>query len=176
MQSARVAEHDEGGIELSDLVQQEVLYHKSYEVTLVVLNVLPSLHHLGKPLSKRCVPHWEDVDVLVEVFPTLPLVQLLRTAVVVLGVEHQSLHPSQCAVVLTHSPLRKALKECLGVSEHEFLEESAGVDARGVGGGSIRRKSILLGEADIEQVLLEVPSQLEVIFTLVAIEVDEDDS
>lgn len=63
-----VADHDEGGVELSDLIQQEVLYDEPDEVTLVVLDVLLALEHLWELLAKHGHAQWKHVDVLVEVF------------------------------------------------------------------------------------------------------------
>ena len=52
MQAATVAEHDERGIELSNLVQQEILDHEPYEIAFMVLDVLLALHHLRESLAQ----------------------------------------------------------------------------------------------------------------------------
>jgi len=104
VEPSAVAEHDERGIELPYLVQKEIFDHEPDEVTLVVLYVLFSLHHLRKALTKGRKPHWKNIEVLVEVLPSFVVftfVQFLCAAVIVLWVEHQSLHSSQCPVILT---------------------------------------------------------------------------
>lgn len=67
MYPSAVADHDEGGVELSDLIQQEVLYYEPDEVTLVVLDVLLALKHLWEFLAEHRHAERKHVDVLVEV-------------------------------------------------------------------------------------------------------------
>ena len=131
MYASTVADHDECGVELADLIQQKISNNKPDEVTLVVFNILPVLHHLLELLKQDRHSDRKDVNVLVEVLPHLViliLVQPLGINMVILGVETQPLHPRESLVVLADVAVRETLIERLTVSEHEFLKEPFGVD------------------------------------------------
>lgn len=72
-----VADHDEGGVELSDLIQQEVLYDEPDEVTLVVLDILLTLEHLRELLAQHRHAQRKHVDVLVEVLPSFVVLHVV---------------------------------------------------------------------------------------------------
>lgn len=69
--AAAVADDDEGGVELPDLVEHEVANDEADEVTLVVLNILLVLQDLLELLIEDGHPDGEDIGVLVEVFVLL---------------------------------------------------------------------------------------------------------
>lgn len=70
---------------------------------------------------------------------------------VVLWVEVQSIHFGERPIILTNRPLAEALEEGLRVLEHQLLEEPSRVDLL-----DIIQLGLLLGEAHIEEVLLEI--------------------
>lgn len=77
MYPSAVADHDEGWVELSDLVEEEVLDDESDEVALVVFDVLLALEHLRELLAKHRHPKWKHIDVLVEVFTGLVVLHVV---------------------------------------------------------------------------------------------------
>lgn len=87
---------------------------------------------------------------------------------VLLGVESEAFLLGESLVVLRDILVRVGFVDGLAILEHEFFEESFGVDLPG-----FVKFGLLLGKTDIQQVLLEVPGELEVILALVPVEIQE---
>jgi hypothetical protein len=56
MNSAAVADHNQGRVEFSDLIEQEIFDDESDEVALVILDVLFALEDLRELLAEHCHP------------------------------------------------------------------------------------------------------------------------
>jgi hypothetical protein len=137
----------------------------------VVLDVLPAFEDLRELLVEDGHAQREHIEVLVEVVVALivfVVVQSLRGAVVVLGVKVEAVHACEHLVVRVDSRVIIALIEVLAVPEHEFLEEPARVYLL-----HIVQFGILLGETDVQQMLLEVAGNLQVELALVPVQIDE---
>ena len=95
------------------MVEKEILYYESNEVTLMVLDILLTLECLWKLLPQYCHSNGEDIDILIEILScliVLMLIQLLGGAVIVLRIKQQPIHLSQCPIVLTDCILAKRLE------------------------------------------------------------------
>lgn len=124
--ASTVADHDEGRIELPDLIEQKILDNETYEVALMILNVFFLLEDLWKFLVEDRHTQGKHVYVLIKVIMRLlilVLIKLLSSTVVVLRVEVESIHASQHLVVLIHCIVIVAFIQILTVAEHQFFEE-----------------------------------------------------
>lgn len=76
--SATVAHHYESGVELPDLVQEEIFYNESNEIALMVLYILLTLEHIREFLTEDVHANREDVYVLIEVLSCLLVLVLVK--------------------------------------------------------------------------------------------------
>jgi hypothetical protein len=68
MYSSRIGDHDECGVELSDLVEQEISDDKSDEIALMILDIFFVFHDISEFFIEDAHSYGEDIDILVEIF------------------------------------------------------------------------------------------------------------
>jgi hypothetical protein len=105
VQSPAVADHYQSWIELSDLIQEEVFYYESNEITLMVFDVLFAFKDVWKLLPKNGHPYWKDVHILIKVLCCLvcfALVEFLGMGMIVLRIEEESFHFGEGTEILIH--------------------------------------------------------------------------
>ena len=126
--SAAIRNHHIGWVKLSYLIDQKVLHHEPYEITLMDLDVLflCLYKQLRKMLFQSLVSDGKHVHVLVKILwrpISVLLVHLFDKIVVILWVVVQLLEPGDMFEVLRKTLCRVALKTRLSITEHQFLEK-----------------------------------------------------